>query len=1743
MVDGIVEHRFVQIHQANERAVSQTDSLWSTLSQMPTIAASHCCEKIYSNVINSNNNGKGLLQTVQNLQNLVLTCEDDSKNVLFLQTITRLLIFNHYLPEETQLQFHYAKKDSYQIHPFTYIMHQKPSLYFELLDQLLDIFGKENENAMTILSGFVESVFLTKHTSDGGALLTRLMQISMTLGIKNDSIIAAIYKKMMDILFDFPLEISSTMYLMLVDFLMWISIDNSPCIQIDIYQSQVCGYNYLLPFIDHLLTIAYKNQPVTSYLSRLSKMMNVTLSQVVIDVLWTTLSYILLRGQTLEEQQLAMALMRSIVSKSKNMTLLRIAYLPLYQLVSELNDKDLPKELVALKEDSLELLAYLDSNQVDRYDEESLLEELQKLVENRRMYGLLAHFLVYLNNLYAQNVPVLRETYKDGPEVTLVLNLLFSSPFIYDEDEDVQLVTYLRITELSCLTKISYKFPMLLFLLHRLRSSLDNVRLVAHIFRDILPTLADTNDPFVTSKVLQVVISSINSKPNSAIASLGVKALAHMHQLQPRVWQELKRVFAEWVLRRKHSNVHRKIDMTIQGSVKMELAILTTMRDICKDRPRECAADVLPMVVSLLQACQDLSMASLSILVATINHCVRAGLVEPRSIWDIAVVYLAQFALEQGTQKSALLLKEICAFFAIAGAHHDISELYLQFKEGLLVNFITPLISSTDKNAAQLAMHALANFDAQDIAIILPEKAADYVKETVPDDDNPIEGQDRVLSTLITHEIEHMRRGLFKEENVSHKQQQQLQQKADIDEKLVTNDAGQVIGEREFELQSLLTQMWDTTKVAPGLRSGYAIAMLHTSEFSPSKDPKDTLEALSKMKWYRFLNTAFTDVSLTDHLLLRISSVSSWVAFFNNALADVKNDIEITVSLLLKDLLSRLERSTVPGVTCNIILSIAGLIQMVRVYSLSFAASCASNVIEVLMKNYVVLSGSPLSHSAHLMSEEVQFAARMAVGFLAVSIIGNDKLMRSVNSLLISSAVAAEHKHRNIDTAVDLVQFANGFAAGHFIGALAAYPTKTALTNDLWKNGVTKLLDYCASTNVSDSRVMGILMGLASTLKSEFMDQELAFASQNLAKYLSGGSVAKGALFGSTWLCAVGAMQGESIDFELSGLLESVLAATSSELSMNQHFYHFVVPYTQVQFYSYLTTDKDDQENEVLYSQAFEPLLQSIETDDASSHYRIAGLFGAASLLGVEHLDLYSGSIGLKAERYHSNSRRAALDKLAAIAGLTAKASNVGNLKSGRIAAAVVGKIVETTKLMTQALGSMNQQGISSGEASSLISSSSEPSNYNRLSSSTSYLRGVFDQLNTLILSSNSNENNIQMLLNALISSKGPLPAVNWYNLLISLMKTSPDIQRLCFAFAANHAATSFSLSEFLFTQMISIMKSVAISGKKCEFLFEGPSFATLLELGKLPSKTITKEEIQRRGLSSIVKKITLSKSRVLELVEIVIQKFQYMSQSIQDKMLSTLADHLPESNSQIENDDDAELVSSIREHMFNFVMIPFFNDPETPRFLVQKAAHCSLSDISQVLPLDNLKDFPINQLSIRITATAELFSIAKSQKASFIKHINMAIGCLLRCSKVEISAWDTVAQIVYTESQSDKDILMWLTRILDAFIVFVSDAKTEEGSCSDTFVCDGLIRGLRSILTKLRSCPCETTIDDIQFVDTVYLLDYYVHIGHKHESEQDQVVKRILKITDMTRKMPNQQLTVEFFDKLALGLPQKYQV
>ena len=975
-----------------------------------------------------------------------------------------------------------------------------------------------------------------------------------------------------------------------------------------------------------------------------------------------------------------------------------------------------------------------------------------------------------------------------------------------------------------------------------------------------------------------------------------------------------------------------------------------------------------------------------------------------------------------------------------------VSEPYILFKESLLKEFIAPLLDSDHKEATSHALLALSSFSAQDMTVILPEKAMDYITSCKLD-----KNQHRVLATLMSSELDHMRRGLFKEEFKQHKVTETTEQ--------YTNEAGQVVGQYETEMQSAFVTGWEQVRVAPGLRSGYANAMLHILD---SEKTEPSMESIGKTKWYRHMVTLFTDVSLTDHLLVRISSIKSWQAFFKHALKGAENDLETIVQHTLKDLLLRLERSTVPGVTCNITLAMTGLVNMVRFYVPSFAASCAAEIIEVLIKNYIVLSGSPLSHSIHLMSEEVQFAARFTLGHLAAFVISNENLIATVYTILMDSAVGNNNKSRNIDTAVDLVQFANGYAAGHCIGALAMWPTVTDTVEQFKVQGMNTLLQYCKNLVSSDSRVLGIMMGLASKLNRSVMKEELSFATDNLKHYLSSQGINKGLLFGSVWLASIGAIEENGIDVEISGLIESVMTAAASDVESAQHFYHFSVPFAHIQLYHYLFT-----QDETSYWNAFEPLLTSIDQDEASSHYRIASLFSLGSLLGVNYINTNDDQrIFYEAEKYKPELRQRALDKLAFVSGLHSRSAPVGNLKSGRIAAAVCGKVIESAKNMMHALNASTEGNTAASE--SLLSASSEPVSYSRLNNNTSYIRAVFDRL-VVIASDKQHIPMCKILLDSLIATPGPLPPVNWFSLVTKLSKLSNDLYTVCFTFCSTHATSSLSLSEFLLTQMSS---SLGKPEQPHRVIFD--HVGVVLELAGLP-RIETRQETKRRGMAAVVKRITISESRALEILLLFGQRFKHLDYATQLILLENVHYHLPA------NDITTPFIVSIRQlilkHMTQYalehtdVMNPGYNQ------VVRKAVACSVTEIGQISPghWDH-----VSSPEGHMIALIEYYQLVKKQE--IVKHLSAALVHLIGMDATTPQVkhlWDCMAEMIKRDT---KDRSGWMIRVLDAYVVYIGALSSDNGTINVS-----LAYGLSCILSALEISTSLLLDQDLRNLDMTY--------------------------------------------------------
>lgn len=228
-------------------------------------------------------------------------------------------------------------------------------------------------------------------------------------------------------------------------------------------------------------------------------------------------------------------------------------------------------------------------------------------------------------------------------------------------------------------------------------------------------------------------------------------------------------------------------------------------------------------------------------------------------------------------------------------------------------DYLAVLIHVSDASVKQAALDAVACFPVPDILSLLPDKAKLYVDDIYETGANV--GHIPVLVSLISHELDHMRRGFFLDDGTS-----KSSSGNDGD-----SGGGTLSNTKEDQIGGLFVAAWENARTSPGLRSGYSIAVLQSSQHHLDPEIRaNTMETMAKTKWYRCLGTCLGDIGLTDHLLVRLSSHGAWQSFFSTIMVGNEADVENRAMLLLEDLLAKLERSTVPGHTCNIFLALTG---------------------------------------------------------------------------------------------------------------------------------------------------------------------------------------------------------------------------------------------------------------------------------------------------------------------------------------------------------------------------------------------------------------------------------------------------------------------------------------------------------------------------------------------------------------------------------------------------------------------------------------------------------------------------------------------------------------------------------------------------------------------------------------------------------------------------------------------------
>ncbi|KAI8144316.1 hypothetical protein BJV82DRAFT_668139 [Fennellomyces sp. T-0311] len=790
---AMVKHRFAEIHQAY--AADETEKLWTTLTNpdLSVIAVSSVCDKIVASVQAGSFRFK---DTILHLQNLVLTSNNRLKTSVYLRSITLLLQCHAQLKEfHDAIDLVLTSSPTGIVHPFIVICRQRPELgddvFFEV-DFLLAQYDESYDYSLLDSMGtFFDSVLLAASNAQRMALLHRFANTYPSTALR-----AELYYYLVDVLQRYPTRRAMSFYLQLVDYIS--TVFTSPEVPEDELRSIATTVFYqLLCRAYDAATYGYPSLPYLQRLDRVYGTRDICSDQPLTApnfyLIWTSLSYLLLTTQTVHDQQVVLKMMQEAIrrNKSSDKTLL-VAILPLLQTWTEIVENDAAAK--QRKSSTLEMLAQVTENaSIEVKDKAAIKNDMIQELEEYGVTGAMANMIPYLFHFLDNQ---LDDTGVPTNSVSHIHALMFTAPYVFHTNTNIRHSNLKRLADLSSVTTgtYSFKFSVFLLTLYLMRSKdIMTSETFLFIYHTVIPTLVDVNDPTTTAKILQTVLPMIQGSHSSqargtAMAAVGFKTLVSIFERQPRVWHEVKRAMANWILHRK-STLRPDDKLAIQ----MELAVLTSMRDLCKTRPRTCAQDILPMV----------------------SRCFTAGLAEPRSMWNVAISYIAAFAMEREQDMMVVLWTKMCDFFAIVGDVDEVSESYYEFKDDVLFNYIEPLMSSEITSIRSSALTALSHFSASDIMCSTGKVQAVHRRNRCESND----ADTKVLAQLLSHELDHMRRNLFKEDAPS---KPKVEETKDVNTK-------RCIGTKEADLAGRFVKAWEQAGTAPGVRAGYAIAVLHTT--------------------------------------------------------------------------------------------------------------------------------------------------------------------------------------------------------------------------------------------------------------------------------------------------------------------------------------------------------------------------------------------------------------------------------------------------------------------------------------------------------------------------------------------------------------------------------------------------------------------------------------------------------------------------------------------------------------------------------------------------------------------------------------------------------------------------------------------------------------------------------------------------------------------------------------------------
>ncbi|KAK3819580.1 MAG: hypothetical protein J3Q66DRAFT_399029 [Benniella sp.] len=1152
------------------------------------------------------------------------------------------------------------------------------------------------------------------------------------------------------------------------------------------------------------------------------------------DILWPLLSFLLMDSPTVDEQRILINWMLAVIAAAEeplDPMIAHLALLPVFQLLVESQAEAITKRCSDILQ-KLETLPKETSAQELTHSDSLATSGVAAMIQAE---------ITHLRHSWSSSGDQEDESLFTLGDNSTLSSLIFTTS-MFHPDENRRIAAASRQAQVEGGQLVS----LVLFIYMLRVDSSPAVKL--HLLQEAIPSLVTAKDEVATARVLRIILTLINGVPNAPAGSkflnthmgaVGVRILFLIWKRQPRIWKTLRHVIHGWVESRL-----RLIKTPKKGDAE----------DICAIDAAGYAEVLIPFLANLLGSV-ELYASSICTIIETMNLTVQANVVEPRGAWNVLLCHVAEHAMKSSHTG---MLQEMCVFYGIVGSRSEDTQIYLDLREAVLTNYIQPLLSSKDPEVLASALKALSCFTAPEILPILEtEQPSNYIRERILDtsDSLVVDEYSLVIDKLVRHELQHMRRGLFKDAafKKATPESQAGPQELDRLQGVLSVVSGNVV------------HKWQSGDVNPGLRIGYALSSLLCSSLESSNPAASTTteggeeshasaETIRARPSYRNVMTALKDVSFTDHLVERISALEGWTSLFDN-MWDSSDDAQTMViaETMIGDLYKKLTDGYVPAHSANALFAITGIILSLHRHSHPASTVQSSLLAKHLLQEYV--RTETLTDVSG--SDEVQFAVLVSLSFITPLAAVDEKLVSSVLGVF-SDRLQADAS--STDTSIDVSKwatFATGWAFCNLLAGLVDSPTKTVELNQVCQQMLHQLLTIFEINTASFALTLGVLIAfprlsvaVASSSSSQASrttttDEEAAavekiknIAQKDLESFLEDqqqvfSSQALARLLGAPWVLAFSDRTAASPEErkEQTDLLDRALLAATSRRDLQPQLVHFTVPFCHMIHTNLDVRNPSSSEISVFTARIHSLVnLIRITPTTAARHTAVVAL---ASLFGVDWSRgptvTSSGSHGLfsylaspinpGAMASVTNSALSTLIELSglsisittttasggaagsavhAIVTLGSKTPNpksalmLQDLKAGRLAAMTLGHIACHIHRLGQA------------DTGKVIGTSTEPKDYSRLPVSSSWLRALWDnmwvplQLGTAQRAQRSYATALELLLYSVHSLPTPLPAVNWFPLLTQLVAMEPQLIVPAIQLASRHAPTSTSLMEFL---------------------------------------------------------------------------------------------------------------------------------------------------------------------------------------------------------------------------------------------------------------------------------------------------------------------------------------------------------